>query len=330
LYTANMPVSGSIDKRGFLLYPSSHLMPDVLATIPLSAVRVFEAAARLRSFTRAAEALGVTQAAVSWQVKALEQRLGQSLFQRLPREVALTPAGERLARAASEAISLLGAAVSDITETAGGVLAITTLQSLATQWLAPRLGAFQLAHPDLAVRLETSARVVDLTRENVDVAIRNGGGVWPGMDSHFLFASIATPLCTPAFRAAHGGLARPEDLRQAPLIGLEEDWAVWFAAAEVAEAPLPSGPRLAADMQTVEVASAMAGHGAVLASPIFFAREIAEGRLVQPFEAVVHLTGGCWLVYPSERARSAKIAAFRDWMLAEAAADPVAARYPRR
>src|SRR5262249_45886108 len=82
-YTRTMPVSGSIDKRGFLLYPSILLMPDILATIPLSAVRVFEAAARLKSFTRAAEALGVTQAAVSWQIKALEQRLGQSLFQRL-------------------------------------------------------------------------------------------------------------------------------------------------------------------------------------------------------------------------------------------------------
>ena len=152
-------------------------MPDILATIPLSALRIFEAAARLGSFTRAADELGVTQAAVSWQVKALEQRLGQPLFLRLPREVALTPAGERLARAASEAMSLLRTALADLSETGQGVLVISALQSLASQWLAPRLGAFQLAHPEIAVRLETSARVVDLTRENIDVALRLVRGV---------------------------------------------------------------------------------------------------------------------------------------------------------
>ena len=107
-------------------------MADPLAAIPLSAIRVFEAAARLLSFTRAAEELGMTQAAVSWQVKGLERRLGQALFRRLPREVALTPAGERLARAATDAMSGLRTAVSDIVETGEGVLAITTLQTFAT------------------------------------------------------------------------------------------------------------------------------------------------------------------------------------------------------
>src|SRR5271170_3815911 len=111
-------------------------MSDPLATIPLSAIRIFEAAARLKSFTRAADELGVTQAAVSWQVKALERRLDQPLFRRLPREVVLTAGGERLARACSEAMNLLRTAISDLTEQAEGVLAITTLQSLAIQWLA--------------------------------------------------------------------------------------------------------------------------------------------------------------------------------------------------
>ena len=131
-------------------------MADPLASIPLSALRIFEAAARLGSFTRAADELGVTQAAVSWQVKALERRLDQPLFRRLPREVVLTTGGERLARAATEAMNLLRAAVSDLTEQADGVLALTALQSLSIQWLAPRLGAFQIAHPRIAVRLDTS------------------------------------------------------------------------------------------------------------------------------------------------------------------------------
>src|SRR5437773_1271306 len=106
-------------------------MADPLATIPLSAIRVFEAAARLLSFTAAARELGMTQAAVSFQVKALERRLDQALFRRLPREVALTPAGERLSRAASEAMAALRAAVSDLADQGEGVLAITTMQTFA-------------------------------------------------------------------------------------------------------------------------------------------------------------------------------------------------------
>lgn len=301
-------------------------MADPLATIPLSAIRVFEAAARLGSFTRAADALGVTQAAVSWQVKALERRLGQALFLRLPREVALTPAGERLARASSEAVNVLRAALSDLTETAEGVLSVTTLQSLATQWLAPRLGGFQLSHPRIAVRLETGTRVVDLSRENIDVAIRSGDGDWPGMEAIRLFPVVFTPLMTPGLQARIGGAARPEMLLEAQLIGTESDWAEWFAAAGVSDARLQRGPRLASDLQTVEVASALAGHGVALASPILFAADIAAGRLVRPFEAMLPLNSAYHLVYPADRRRSPKIAAFREWLMECVAADPAIAR----
>ncbi len=303
-------------------------MSDPLATLPLSAIRIFEAAARLKSFTRAAEELNITQAAVSWQVKALEQKLGQSLFQRLPREVALTASGERLARAATESLSILRGAVSDLTETGEGVLAITTLQTLATQWLAPRLGAFQLAHPRLAVRLETTGRTVDLMRENVDVAIRAGSGDWPGLESHYLFPNVATPLCTAALRARLGGLARPQDLLGAPLIGISAEWNAWFQAAGVVQPSPDEAPyRLAADNQVLEIASALGDHGMVLASPIFFAPEIAAGRLVRPFEQLTFFGDGYWLAYPRDRRRAPKIAAFREWLLAAVADDPVIAAH---
>jgi len=300
-------------------------MLDPLATIPLSALRIFEAAARLKSFTRAAEELGVTQAAVSWQVKALERRLNQPLFRRLPREVVLTPGGERLARAASEAMGLLRAALTDLSDQADGVLAITTLQSLAIQWLAPRLGGFQLAHPKIAVRLDTSAPLVDLNRDGFDIALRSGTGDWPGLQSHYLFHSGRTPLCTPQMRADLGGLARPEDLVEARLVGLEAEWAAWFAAAGVAAAPVKPGGRLIADLQTIEVASALAGRGVALGSPVLFAPEIAQGRLVQPFETLVAESAGFWLAYPKDRRRAPKIAAFRDWLLACVSEDPVTA-----
>ncbi|HEX7759421.1 MAG TPA: LysR substrate-binding domain-containing protein [Caulobacteraceae bacterium] len=300
-------------------------MSDPLATIPLSAIRVFEAAARLKSFTRAADELNITQAAVSWQVKALEQRLDQALFRRLPREVAPTPSGERLAKAASEAVNVLRAALSDITETAEGVLAITTLQSLATQWLAPRLGAFQLANPKIAVRLDTTGRMIEFSRENVDVAIRTGHGDWPGLECLYLFPSIITPLTSPDLAARLG--EGPHSLLTAPLIGIEADWAAWFAAAGVMDAPLAAGPRFASDLQTVEMAGAMAGQGVALGSPIYFAPEIAAGRLVRPFETLISASIGVWLAYPAERRRSPKIAAFREWLMACVAADPVIERY---
>ena len=294
-------------------------MPDALASIPLSALRIFEAAARLKSFTRAAEELGVSQAAVSWQVKALEQRLGQALFRRLPREVVLTAEGERLARACTEAMNLLRTALADLTETGQGVLVISTLQSLATQWLAPRLGIFQLAHPGIAVRLETAGRLVDLTRENVDVAIRFGRGDWPGLSADYLFSAGQAPLCAPEVRRQHR-VERPEDLLAIPRIGSDEDWAMWFASAGVAATPPSVGPRLISDLQTVEVGAALAGHGVALGTPALFAPEIASGRLVQLFDIPAE-SPGYWLAYPKDRPRSAKIVAFRDWLLARVAED---------
>jgi LysR family glycine cleavage system transcriptional activator len=301
-------------------------MPDALSSIPLSALRIFEAAARLLSFTRAADELGVSQAAVSWQVKALEQRLGQTLFRRLPREVVLTAEGERLARACTEAMGLLRTALADLTDTGQGVLVITTLQSFASQWLAPRLGAFQLAHPQIAVRLETSGRMIDLVRENVDVALRLGRGQWPGMTADFLFPAGQAPLCTPELKARLG-LERPEDLLNAPRIGHGPDWDDWFASVGVAGAASSGAPRLMADLQTVEVGAALAGHGVALGVPVLFAADIAAGRLVQVCQAQGDAPA-YWLVYPKDRRRSPKIAAFREWLLAQVAEDQPGAAQP--
>ena len=296
-------------------------MSDPLANLPLSAIRVFEAAARLKSFTRAAESLGMTQAAVSWQIKTLEGRLGQALFRRLPREVVLTPAGERLARAAGEAVAILRAALIDLTETDDAVLSITTLQSLASQWLAPRLGRFQLAHPRIAVRLETSGRMADLTREPFDLAIRSGSGDWPGLESRYLFAARMTPLCAPSLREALGGLKSPADLLTAPRVGLDSDWAHWFALAGLDAPSIGSGPRLIADLQIVEVGAALSGQSVALGSPVLFAVEIAQGSLVQPFDAAWDYCAGFWLSYAKDRRRSPKVGAFRDWLLANIAAE---------
>jgi LysR family glycine cleavage system transcriptional activator len=298
-------------------------MADPLSTLPLSAIRVFEAAARQLSFTRAAEELGITQAAVSWQVKALERRLDQVLFERLPKEVVLTPPGARLAKASSEAMSILRAAVSDLTDTGEHVLALTTTGSFATQWLAPRIGAFQIAHPRIAVRVEATARRIDLMRENFDAAVRPGSGDWPNLESVFLFPAAVTPLCTPAFAARHGGLGQPQDLLAAQLVGLPQDWSDWFEAAGVDLAEGAPHLSLVAKQQTFEVASALMGNAAALASPVYFASELRDGRLVQPFDIMLHFERGYWLAYRKERRRAPKIVALREWLLETIANDPV-------
>jgi LysR family glycine cleavage system transcriptional activator len=304
-------------------------MSDPLANIPLSAIRVFEAAARLGSFTRAAEDLGMTQAAVSWQVKALEKRLDQPLFRRLPREVALTPAGERLARAATEAMGALRSAIGDITDSGAGVLSITVLQTFATQWLAPRLGAFQVDHPEIAVRLDSAQRLADLMREEFDVGIRGGrDGQWPGLESIYLFPSAQTVLATPEALAALGPDPRPEDLLKVDCVGSEGEWNAWYAKAGVIRgAPEPGGgPRITADTQTLEVATAVANGAVAIGSPVMFARDIEAGRLVQPFEVYIGDVGGYWLAYPADRRRTRKIAVFREWLLDHVRADPAARR----
>lgn len=297
-------------------------MTDPLSSLPLASIRVFEAAARLKSFTRAAEELGMTQAAVSWQVKALERRLGQTLFRRLPREVALTPAGERLALAASQVVSVLRAAISDLSETTEGVLAVTTMQTMAIQWLARRIGRFQIANPQIALRIDTSPQLIDLTRENFDVAIRSGHGAWPGLESVYLFPSEFTPLCAPETIERLGGLEHPRDLLRAHRIGDPAWWDRWFSTVGLPPPGRDSRAFVIADMQQIEVASAMEGEGVALGSPIFYAREIAAGRLVQPFEARAAWSQGYWVCYPKERRRAQKIARFRDWLLEEARNDP--------
>ena len=303
-------------------------MPDPLANIPLSAIRVFEAAARQRSFTRAADELGISQAAVSWQVKSLERRLGQVLFNRLPKEVAPTPPGERLARAATDALGVLRTALSDLADTSDNVLVLTTTGSFATLWLAPRIGGFQLAHPRIAVSLDATSRKIDLMRENVHAAVRPGSGDWPGLESVYLFPAAITPLCTPAFARRHG-LSRPQDLLGAPRIGLPEDWSAWFEAAGATMSDAPAAPTVVAKQQSFEVASALSGRVAALASRIYFAAEVSGGRLIQPFGTMIYEDRAYWLTYRKDRRRDAKIIAFRDWLLEAIADDPAVAGPPR-
>ncbi|MEA3008618.1 MAG: LysR family transcriptional regulator, glycine cleavage system transcriptional activator [Sphingomonadales bacterium] len=298
---------------------------------PLASVRVFEAAARHENFTLAAAELGMTQAAVSYQVRILEDRLGVPLFVRSKRRVTLSEAGRRLAPIVSDAFDRLGEGFADLVDEDESVLAISTAQTFASNWLAGHLGAFQVARPELAVRLQTSNGLVDFARDEVDVAIRMGDGQWPGLRSHFLFHHHFTPMCTPDFRDRHDLREAKDVLRVARLTPDDEWWEIWLSAAEVA-LPAQRLPGIRLDSQATEGQAAMAGHGVGMLTPMFWKAEVAAGRLVQPFPLIACERRAHWLVYPEHKRGRAKIRAFRDWLLgkiaAEAPSAPAAAFTP--
>jgi LysR family glycine cleavage system transcriptional activator len=285
---------------------------------PLPAVRAFEAAARHGSFTKAAAELGMTQAAVSYQVKLLEDRVGAPLFLRQARRVVLSEAGRRLAPPVSEAFQRLQAAFAGLRETNEKVLSVTVIQSFATNWLVPRLGTFQMAHPDIAVRLDASGRMVDLAREDIDVGIRTGRGDWPGLKAHLLMPTEFTPLCSAEFLARAGPLGSPADLLRLPLLDWRDPWwRRWFALAGIPDPQPTLSSMIEADSQVMLGRAALAGQGVAILTPAYFAAELAEGRLVQPFTLIGRSESSFWLVYPQERQNAAKIRAFREWILAE-------------
>ena len=295
-------------------------MPEPLP--PLAAVRVFDAAARHLSFTRAAEELGMTQAAVSYQIKVLEDRVGAPLFLRRPRQVTLTDVGQRLAPAVTEAFELIRQAFATAHGGAQGTLSITTVPTFAVNWLAQHLGSFQVAHPALAVRLDMSPHFVDFAREEFDLAIRAGDGNWPGLASHFLMPIQFTPMLSPRLAERIGGVKEPADLLKLPIIGTEDPWwAQWFAEAGVAAPGLDGRPRNSLGSQSVEGGAAVAGHGVAILTPAFYQAELASGRLIQPFDLVSSDVRSYWLVYPEARRNVRKIAALREWILAEFAVD---------
>lgn len=289
---------------------------------PLAAIRAFEAAARHLSFTRAGAELGMTQAAVSYQVKLLEERLGVTLFLRRPRQVALTEAGRRLASSAGEAFAILRDAVAATRQEAAGTLSITSVQTFAACWLVGHLGAFQLAHPQLAVRLDTTSRLVDFAAgEAFDVGIRMGKGNWPGLVAHRLVFGRFTPLLSPRLAAGIGGVREPADLLKLPLLEIDDPWwAVWFEAAGVPFGGDKPRKEIRLGLQYLLANAAVADQGVALLMPALFPADIAAGRLIQPFELMGYDGHDYWLVYPEARRNLPKIRAFRDWLLAEVAA----------
>ena len=294
---------------------------------PLAAVRAFEAAARAENFTAAAAELGMTQAAISYQIKSLEERLGAALFVRERGRARLTPLGARLLPQLSQAFDGIEAAFASHRQEDEALLTVTTTHTFANTWLAWRLGAFQIEHPDLAVRLTTSNEVVDLRSGEADVGIRAGSGDWPGLEHHKMFESAFTPMASPRCVAeAEAKLGRklePGDMLAQQLINPgDEWWQQWLGDNGVAvDAAQLRRPGIRLDNQANEGNAAMAGQGFALLTPFLWRGDIADGRLAAPFpDRVSHRRWAYWLVYPTERRTVAKVRRFRDWLLGEMAA----------
>ena len=284
---------------------------------PLAALRAFEAAARHLSFTKAAAELGMTQAAVSYQIKVLEERVGAPLFLRGKRQIALTEAGSRFSAECSASFERLSAAYADLCGSTAGVLSISSVPTFASYWLARHLGSFQLQYPTTAVQLTSTRHITDFERESVDIAIRAGTGQWPGLTAHLLVAVDYTPMLSPSLATHFGGMPESAtDLLRFPLVNTTHEWwDLWFSMMGVAQEGIDrrTGPTLGS--QDLEAVAAIAGQGASLLTPFFYTEEVAAGRLVQPFKQLYPIERGYYLVYPTARRNVPKIRAFRDWLL---------------
>lgn len=289
---------------------------------PLSALRVFEAAARHLSFTRAAAELGMTQAAVSYQVRLLEDRIGSPLFLRGKRPLALTEAGVALSGPATESLDLLASGYAAARGSVAGMLTLDVVPSFALCWLARHIGGFQGRHPDLAVRVVSSPTLGEFAREEADCDIRWGFGPWQGLSCHPLFDAAFTPMLSPDALARVGGGMAPADLLRIPRLDPTDPWwDTWFQGAGVAPSAAPKPVATGLRAQHLGAAAAMAGRGVALLTPFLWREQVAAGRLVQPFDLVCRDGSAFWLCYPASRRHLAKLRLFRDWLLAHFPSD---------
>ena len=293
----------------------------------LNALRTFEAVARLASFSRAAAELGVTPAAVSHQVKVLEEQLGQRLLTRTSRRVEVTAAGSALAQAVAEALDGLAAAVGRLKgRPRENRLLVSTSPSLGSKWLVPRLERFSQQHPEADVRIEVSSALVEFG-EDVDLALRFGAGSYPGLAAERLFDEVIFPVCSPKLLRRGPPLNEPEDLRRHTLIHYDwqaqgivwPDWQMWLLAAGVRGVDTERG--LHFGMGNLALQAAIDGQGVALGDSTLVSDDLAARRLVRPFALSLQAPLGFayHLVYPAAALEKPLAAAFRDWLLAEAA-----------
>jgi LysR family glycine cleavage system transcriptional activator len=289
---------------------------------PLTSLRAFVVAAKHMSFSRAAGELHVTPAAVSQQIKQLEDQLGRELFRRSNRNLVLTEEGQACLPGLADAFARIIQALEQI-DVAGqaGPLTVSVAPSFAAKWLVPRLDDFRNVHPEIDVRISASMHLVDFDAEDVDCAIRYGAGDYGDLFAEKILEETIFPVCSPALA---GRLPEPADLARFTLLHDESpdqdpscpDWRMWLRAAGVKGVDAARGPRL--NQSSLVLEAAVAGHGVALAKGQLAAEDLRAGRLVRPFDVTHTLDFAYYLVCPQRKTALAKVVAFLRWLRIQA------------
>lgn len=306
-------------------------MPDLMP--PLNALRAFEAAARLLSFTKAADELNVTPGAISQQIRQLEDFYGFPLFRRTTRTLIITETAQAVLPLVRDAFDKLYQANERLhRQSDDATLTISTSPSMGQRWLLPRLEAFRSRHPDIDIRIDATDRLADLTRDGIDMAIRYGRGNYPGLVSETLYDVMSFPVCSPALLEGKHPLRHPDDLKHHTLIHLDwrnepaetPTWRMWLEAAGVKDVDPTRGLTFSADSLAIQ--AVLDGLGVALTSVALAGKDLENGRLVRPFSDNLSIKSAFrpYLVYPEGALQIPRVAAFRNWALEEAGRLPPA------
>jgi LysR family transcriptional regulator, glycine cleavage system transcriptional activator len=284
----------------------------------LTALRVFEAAAHLMSFSRAADELSVTHSAVSRQIRELEHFIGRPLFHRSTCRVELTAAGARYAGVLHKTFDDIATATYDAQERdSTAPLVISTMDSFAIRWLIPRLSRFQDEHPEISVRIHTSDELVDFWRGDVDLAIRYGEGRYPRCLSTLLMDEEVIAICSPALLQGEHPLQTPDDLMHHRLLHNERHaWLRWLQRAQATPIAVTGGVTMAHSLLVIE--AAIRGDGVALTRRALVEEDLQAGRLVNPFGMGVRVSASYYIVTPKESIKDKRIKAFTAWAKREA------------
>jgi LysR family glycine cleavage system transcriptional activator len=283
---------------------------------PLNALKAFEASARQLSFTRAAEELFVTQAAISHQIKSLEEFLGIKLFMRKNRALLLSEEGQAYYLDIKDVFNTINDATERLlARGAKGSITVSTQPSFAIQWLVPRLNAFNTLHPDIDVRIKAVDQPESSLTEDVDVAIYYGRGHWADIHAEQLQKEYLVPVCSPLLLQGKKPLEKVEDLINHTLLHdtSRRDWKRWFKQVGVKATNVNHGPIFSHSAMVVQ--AALHGQGVALAHSFLARPDIDSGRLICPFEEVLESKNAYYVVCRERQVDLGKIAAFREWVL---------------